>query len=54
MEMIHRDDYVVPRFMGELYLSKPPLHSWLIALTAGAQVRQVSIWEVGRQQRRES
>ena len=42
MEMIHRKDYVVPRFMGELYLSKPPLQSWLIALAAGADLRQVT------------
>ena len=42
MEMIHRQDYIVPRVMGELYLSKPPLHSWLIALVAGAEVQRVT------------
>jgi len=31
-EMIQSGDWVVPRFNGEIYLHKPPLLSWLIAL----------------------
>jgi 4-amino-4-deoxy-L-arabinose transferase-like glycosyltransferase len=33
VEMIDRDDWVVPRDQGELFLSRPPLHNWLIALS---------------------
>ena len=31
-EMIQSGDWVVPRFNGEIFLHKPPLLSWLIAL----------------------
>jgi len=34
MEMIAGGDYVVPHVMGEVYLKKPPLYNWLIALAA--------------------
>jgi 4-amino-4-deoxy-L-arabinose transferase-like glycosyltransferase len=33
VEMIDRDDWVIPRDQGELFLSRPPLHNWLIALS---------------------
>jgi 4-amino-4-deoxy-L-arabinose transferase-like glycosyltransferase len=36
-EMIHRGDYVVARLLGEPYLNKPPLQSWLIVLLAGGR-----------------
>src|SRR4030042_5021562 len=31
-EMIQSGDWVVPRFNGEIFLHKPPLLFWLIAL----------------------
>ncbi|MBN2564429.1 MAG: hypothetical protein JXB46_01840 [Candidatus Eisenbacteria bacterium] len=34
-EMIHRGDYIVPRLLGEVYVSKPPLQSWLVVLFSG-------------------
>jgi 4-amino-4-deoxy-L-arabinose transferase-like glycosyltransferase len=40
-EMIHRADYVVPRLLGEPYLNKPPMQSWLIVLLAGGEARRV-------------
>lgn len=40
-EMIHRADYVVPRLLGEPYLNKPPMQSWLIVLFAGGDARRV-------------
>jgi 4-amino-4-deoxy-L-arabinose transferase-like glycosyltransferase len=33
VEMIDRADWVVPRDQGEPFLSRPPLHNWLIALS---------------------
>jgi 4-amino-4-deoxy-L-arabinose transferase-like glycosyltransferase len=33
-EMVWTGEWLVPRQQGELYLSRPPLGSWLIALTA--------------------
>jgi 4-amino-4-deoxy-L-arabinose transferase-like glycosyltransferase len=39
--MIHRADYVVPRLLGEPYLNKPPMQSWLIVLLAGGEARRV-------------
>lgn len=33
-EMLWTGDYVVPRQFGEPFLSRPPLHNWLIAFTA--------------------
>lgn len=33
-EMLWTGDYVVPRQFGEPFLSRPPLHNWLIALSA--------------------
>jgi 4-amino-4-deoxy-L-arabinose transferase-like glycosyltransferase len=41
VEMIHRADYVVPRLLGEPYLNKPPMQSWLIVLLAGGEARRV-------------
>ena len=35
-EMLETGDFVVPRQQGEIYLSRPPLGSWLIALSAAA------------------
>jgi 4-amino-4-deoxy-L-arabinose transferase-like glycosyltransferase len=40
-EMIHRGDYVVPRLLGEPYLNKPPMQSWLIVLFAGGEARRL-------------
>jgi 4-amino-4-deoxy-L-arabinose transferase-like glycosyltransferase len=34
MEMIAGGDYIVPHVMGEVYLKKPPLYNWLIAVAA--------------------
>jgi 4-amino-4-deoxy-L-arabinose transferase-like glycosyltransferase len=34
-EMMRRDDYVVPRLLGEPYLNKPPMHGWTIVLFSG-------------------
>lgn len=33
-EMIWHDDYIVPRQQGQIYLSRPPLGNWPIALLA--------------------
>jgi 4-amino-4-deoxy-L-arabinose transferase-like glycosyltransferase len=41
MEMIHRGDWVVPRLLGEPYLNKPPLQSWLIAAFALGDARRI-------------
>ncbi len=35
LQMLQTGDWVVPRLQGELYLSRPPLQNWVIAL-AGA------------------
>jgi 4-amino-4-deoxy-L-arabinose transferase-like glycosyltransferase len=32
-ELLQRGDWVVPREQGEPFLSRPPLHNWLIALS---------------------
>src|SRR5262245_47154749 len=32
VEMIQTGDWIVPRQQGELFLSRPPLQNWLIAL----------------------
>src|SRR5690348_12071040 len=36
-EMIRSGDWVVPRQQGELYFSRPPMGSWLIALVGLVQ-----------------
>lgn len=33
LEMMLRDNYMVPTINGELYLNKPPLYNWLLALS---------------------
>ena len=33
VEMIERGDWLVPREQGDPFLSRPPLHNWLIALS---------------------
>ncbi|MEE9584120.1 MAG: glycosyltransferase family 39 protein, partial [Candidatus Brocadiales bacterium] len=33
-EMLHNGHWFVPYFNGELYVNKPPLYFWLIALTS--------------------
>jgi 4-amino-4-deoxy-L-arabinose transferase-like glycosyltransferase len=33
-EMLHSGDWLVPRLGGEVYLAKPPLHPWTLALAA--------------------
>jgi len=32
MEMIFNNDYITPTIAGEIYLKKPPLYNWIIAL----------------------
>lgn len=46
MEMIHRGDYLVPRVMGEIYLSKPPFQNWLVALYSGYDMGRVGALSV--------
>lgn len=36
VEMRHFDDWVVPRLYGDPYLTRPPLHPWLIAASESA------------------
>ena len=45
-EMIRRADGVVPRLLGEPYLNKPPMHSWLIVLFSGFDARRVGALSV--------
>jgi 4-amino-4-deoxy-L-arabinose transferase-like glycosyltransferase len=40
-EMILRGDFVVARLLGQPYLNKPPLQSWLIVLCAGGDAARV-------------
>lgn len=40
-EMIRRGDYVVPRLLGEPYLNKPPMHSWMIVALSGGDAGRV-------------
>lgn len=35
-EMVDGGDWVVPRLQGSPFLSRPPLHAWAIAVSAGA------------------
>jgi 4-amino-4-deoxy-L-arabinose transferase-like glycosyltransferase len=39
-EMLDRGDWLVPREQGEPFLSRPPLHNWLIALSSLALGRR--------------
>ncbi len=44
-EMMLRQDYVVPRIYGEVYLNKPPLYFWLVA-GVGKILGDVNEWAV--------
>jgi 4-amino-4-deoxy-L-arabinose transferase-like glycosyltransferase len=35
LEMVRTGDWILPRLFGQLYLIKPPLHDWLIAIAQG-------------------
>ena len=34
LNMVRTGDWLLPRLFGQLYLIKPPLHDWLIAIVA--------------------
>jgi 4-amino-4-deoxy-L-arabinose transferase-like glycosyltransferase len=45
IEMMRTGDWIVPRQQGELFLSRPPMHNWLIA--AGALCRgSCDVWAI--------
>lgn len=40
LEMLEKGDFITPSIAGELYLKKPPMYNWLIALSFMALDRQ--------------